>query len=550
MTAASYSRYSTNQQREASIEDQERNADHVARSNNEVITKRYRDKEMSGDSLDRPDYQRMLADANAGLFKTLYLDDLYRLSRDDVEIKQSLRRLIFIGVRVVTFDGFDSDREGWEMDAGMRGFIGNIFLVDQRKKTHRGLTGQALKGNNAGGKSYGYNHIPIEHPTKTDHHGRPVIEAVRREINEEQAEVIRWIFERYASGHSTKKIAAQLNERNIPSPRGGTWSFSAIYGHNKKGTGILNNPLYIGQYIWNRSVWVKDPDTRRRVRRERPQNEWITTDMPELRIVSQELWERVKARQIEVGRKNKQGKSGRGTKYLFSGLLVCGVCGSRYTLVNKTKYGCAGHTNRGSFHCDNKLKVSRQIVENRLLESLRKEMLQPEAIDLFRHEVARMLTASEQPGNRAQMRKELAKVEGKIRNIMAAIEDGVWTATTKTTLEQAEGDRDNLKAALDVPKTRIKITKVIPGLVGKYKALVANLSKSIPPDEIPEAREQIKAILGEEIRLIPKETHLEAEISGGYAGILELTGAVSMVAGAGFTTYRRPEPYILSIPLK
>jgi len=71
----------------------------------------------------------------------------------------------------------------------------------------------------------------------------------------------RWIFARYAEGWSVQRIAHELNARKVPSPRASTWVVSAIYGSPNKGSGILNNCLYQGLYIWNRSQWVKDPDT-------------------------------------------------------------------------------------------------------------------------------------------------------------------------------------------------------------------------------------------------------------------------------------------------
>ena len=188
MKAALYARYSTDKQREASIDDQYRNCEQYAEREGWTITERYKDEAVSGAKNDRPGYQQMLSDAKAKRFDVLLVDDLSRLSRDDVEMKQVIRRFKFWGIRIIgVSDGFDSDSKGHKIQAGVRGLMNEIYLDDLRDKTHRGLTGQAIKGNNCGGRSYGYQHIPIEDPTQTDQYGRLRVVAVKREIDSEQS---------------------------------------------------------------------------------------------------------------------------------------------------------------------------------------------------------------------------------------------------------------------------------------------------------------------------------------------------------------------------
>src|SRR6056297_2965035 len=106
-----------------------------------------------------------------------------------------------------------------------------------------------------------------------------------RTINEDQATLIRRIFAEFSDGLSPKAIAKKLNGEGIPGPSGKPWRDTAIRGHRIRGTGLLNNELYIGRRIWNRLRYIKDPDTGRRVSRPNPQEEWIITDVPEMRIV-------------------------------------------------------------------------------------------------------------------------------------------------------------------------------------------------------------------------------------------------------------------------
>ncbi|SMO84297.1 Recombinase [Paracoccus laeviglucosivorans] len=110
--------------------------------------------------------------------------------------------------------------------------------------------------------------------------------------------MVRRIFEGYASGLSARALAAALNAESVRSPGvgSGQWSFSTISGNAKRGTGILNNELYIGRLVWNRQRFIKDPGTGKRQTRPNPPEEWVIY----LRIIDDDLWQRVKALQDDV----------------------------------------------------------------------------------------------------------------------------------------------------------------------------------------------------------------------------------------------------------
>ena len=108
------------------------------------------------------------------------------------------------------------------------------------------------------------------------------------------------IFEQYGAGVSPKKIALFLNAAGTPAPRGGAWTASTINGNRARGTGILNNELYIGRLIWNRLTYVKDPGTSRRRSRPRATRERVTTAAPDLRIMPEALWATAKERQARL----------------------------------------------------------------------------------------------------------------------------------------------------------------------------------------------------------------------------------------------------------
>ena len=129
-----------------------------------------------------------------------------------------------------------------------------------------------------------------------------------------------------------------------------SWCASALNGNATYGLGLLNNRLYVGELTWGRTRWAKDPDTKRKRRTLAPEAEWVRVPAPHLRIVDDAVWARVKRRQQEIHQASAairtalhaHARTGRGPKYLFSGLLACGLCGHKFVILDPTRYGCSG----------------------------------------------------------------------------------------------------------------------------------------------------------------------------------------------------------------
>lgn len=245
---AIYARYSTDLQRDASIEDQIRVCEKQVRDSGGQVYQSYTDHAVSGASLMRPGIQVLMQDAAAGRFDQVYAEALDRISRDQEDIAAVYKRLTFAGVKLVTH----AEGEINELHIGLKGTMNALFLSDLRKKTHRGLAGKVEKGLSGGGKCYGYD---VVHSEERGH----------RTINEPQAAIVRCIFEDYAAGKSPKAIVFALNKEGVPGPTGKTWGQSFINGNRQRGTGILNNELYIGRLVWNRLTYMKNPETGKRV---------------------------------------------------------------------------------------------------------------------------------------------------------------------------------------------------------------------------------------------------------------------------------------------
>lgn len=503
--AAIYARYSGDRQRETSIDDQVRNCTRYADREGLRVVRVFHDKAISGSTRARPGYLEMRQSASSDAFDVLLVDDLSRLSRDDLEMKGLLRAFAWDGLRVVGIsDGYDSNRKGHKIHAGFKGLMNEMFLDDLRERTHRGMTGQAMKGYNCGGRTYGYRNVPIEDETRTDAYGRPCVVAVRYEIDEAQAATVRDIYAWYAAGRSYRWIASELNRRRVRASRGGTWATSAVKV-------VLENEMYEGRVIWNRKAWTKHPDTGRRVYRQRPREEWIVHENPELRVVSEDIVAAVRSRQHKRRDRSKGAFSpSSAQRYLFSGLLSCAECGGSFVIVANSRYGCATYKTRGQDVCDNGVSVSRHLLEERLLRSIKARLLAPGSFETFKRAAVEAIESRNATSRLAELRGRLKDAERVRTNLLNAIKQGVVTPTTADAMRDAEAEVSELKeemAGLDSGQ----VSGILPRALNRYQEAVEHLEERLSGHVEP-AREILKSLIGERVRIHRRGNHLEAEM--------------------------------------
>ena len=521
MRVAAYCRFSSDRQQETSIRDQLRNIEAYCQRNGWPAPALYQDQAISGSRKDRAGYQAMLEAAEMRVFDVLVVDDLSRLSRDHIESAQTIRMLKFAGIRVVgVSDGTDTARDGYKLETGLRGLMSEFYLDDLAKKTHRGLMGQALEGYSAGGLPYGY----------TSHHdGSGYV----RSVNQEQAKWVAFVFQKYADGYSPRRIASMLNELDVPSPRGNKWAHTALYP-DAKGVGMLGNPIYNGRQIWNKTAWIKDPVTGRRLRTMRPVSEWVITESPDLKIVDDDLWAacelRIKGLRSITKAQRDSGKNtgGRAANYLLSGILRCSECGGSYSIVFRDTYGCSTHKNRGKTACSNGLKVKRTTIESVLLEKIKKSLISEEAFRVFEAEARQAIKDLRPDQSGAQ--KRLREAQNEIGNIMGAIKAGIITSSTKSALLAAENKQADAEAEIKAAKS-YEPAQMLPRAKEIYRGLVSRLENI---DDVQMAREAIRELIGE-VRLVPEQGTLTAEIAeDGLSHVLQ----ISLVAGTRSVRYQ------------
>ena len=435
MRVAIYARYSSDLQRETSIDDQVAVASRYADEQGWTVLDEcvYTDAGISGSSLGGRPGVLALLDAAAQQprpFDALLVDDSSRVARDLRDALHVMRTLTFHGVRTIYISQqIDSNNEQAETLLTVHGLVDGLYLQEMTKKIRRGLAGQHDRGFHTGGKTYGYRTQPVLDATGRRDASGPIVLGKRLVIDADQTTVIRRIFDLYTDGTSMPQIADCLTADGVPGPRGTRWTKNTI-------TRLLTNERYLGYQIWGQHTFEREPGTNRKVRRARPGDEWRVAERPELRIVSDDLWERAQTRRTQLrgesgGGRPQGGRRGLYSRHLLVGLGRCTVCGKAISIVagghGSPRYGCPNSWQNGLTACDNRLTVMAKVADPLLLEGLQRELLRPELV----REITRAVTADisgrrkAHPSRRKSLRKRREAVADKLHHLVAAIEGGM-----------------------------------------------------------------------------------------------------------------------------
>ena len=306
--AAIYARYSSDNQRDTSLEDQVRRCRQLAEQHGLTVVPSliFTDAAMSGTKASRPGYQALLAAWEQGQFQALLLDTQSRLFRDEVEAAVTKKRIRESRVRVLCASGMDTGAAGWELLWTFQSGIDAEYVRHLAFNVKRGMDGALLRGAMVTRPPYGYRNVRVLDDDKRHLYST-------WEVNEAQAEVIREIFQARASGASVGSITRSLNERGIPAAAGGLWAVATIWS-------LLSNPVYMGVLEYGASRGGKCRKTQASKNKGRTEQ----FERPELAIVDSETFQRVQKRSSGLS------VSGRGGGVHWYSSLVQHVCGGTF----------------------------------------------------------------------------------------------------------------------------------------------------------------------------------------------------------------------------
>jgi site-specific DNA recombinase len=496
MRAAVYARYSSENQRPESIEDQVAACRRLASERGFRVLEDhvYADQAQSGARRDRLGLSALVSAAQNKQFDVVLVDDLSRLARDNYLMLSVIAELHFEGVRVVSVaDGLDSNDEEATLGIQIRGIFNELQLRDLKKKTLRGQLGQKQRGFSVGERTYGYRSVPFG-TIRMDKKGRPRPEGYKMEIEPREAAIVLRIFKAYADGLSLTRIVRTLNEEQVPGRMraGKGWSPATV-------SRLLDNEKYVGRWVWNKTESRRDPRSGRRRRFSKLESEWVVQEDDSLRIVPQALWVRARARRKEVRRSWPGGKGHRGFSqdqrgreqlfptHLLSGSMACGKCGATIAQVSGKGggyYGCLGAA-KGA--CDNKMLVRRRLAEKIILEAVSEQLTRTEHIryllERVEEEVVRLYAHI--PETVRVKETELVGEERRLANFVDFIGEGRGSQALAKALVETERRVEVLREELDgLRRSREKVFQAPPvewieeRLAGMQKVLERRTERS------------------------------------------------------------------------
>ena len=415
MKAVIYARYSSDNQREESIEGQVRECIAFAERKGYTVIHTYIDRALSGTRADnRPEFQQMISDSTLREFQYVIVWKIDRFSRDKFDSVKYKYALKSSGVSVISAtEPIDGSPEGQMMESVFEG-ISVYYIKDLAQKTSRGMTENTIKGKfNGGTLTFGYT-IDENHHFQLD----PV-----------NAPIVLDVFTRYSEGETIRSIIDDINSKMSNNGRKFTYHFL---------NWMLNNRRYLGEYKFQDTV----------------NNEAIPP------IISQELFDKCQHR-LNVN-KHKAGSFKKNKeKYLLTGKIFCGICGATISGISgtgkcKSIYRYYKCMNVKKHKC-NKKPVQKELIENIVLNA---------ALDIFKdkaliRKISKAcfdLQSKESPMLPA-LKRRLRENQKEIKNLMNAIKAGIVLKTTKSELEKLEAEQEQLEINIAMEKL---VKPVIP----------------------------------------------------------------------------------------
>lgn len=433
--AVVYARYSSDSQSEQSIEGQLRVCEEYAQKNNILILDTYIDRAMTGTNDLRPDFQKMIRDSKNKEWDYVLVYKLDRFSRNKYESVMHKRTLKENGVKVLSaMENIPDTPEGIILESLLEG-MNQYYSAELAQKVKRGMHETRLKGYFQGGTLlYGY---------QLD--GRKII------INEEQAEIVKYIYEQYSLGVFVRTIREQLAEKGIMY-KSKPFARNTVYN-------ILKNEKYSGKYMH--------------------EEELVDNMYPQ--IVPTELFNKVR----EKVNKNKYGSQSVRMIYLLKGKLKCGYCGMPISAdCGKTRHGklihyykCSGRKKK--INDCKKSVIQKDILEKFILDNVILKMKEPKIMNTIIKTLVDLQDKFQNNNSELSiMQKQKKQLENTLNNIMAAIEKGVVTKTTTSRLKETENQIEELEKKILIEKSRTSI-KISENVIREYYTNILELEPLI-----------------------------------------------------------------------
>lgn len=490
---AIYARYSSNNQRDESIEAQIRAIEEYAKRNNIQIVKVYVDKALTGTNDRRPEFQQMIEDSSKGLFDTLLIHKLDRFSRDKYDSAHYKRILKKNRVRLISvLENLDDSPESLILESVLEG-LAAYYSKNLSREVMKGLRETAYQCRHTGGRP------PIGYSVDPD--SRKYI------INEYEKGIVETVFSMYLNGYGYNQILSRLSEQGYKGRTGRPIGKNTLLE-------ILKNEKYTGVYIFNQTDG-KDAFGQRNSNRKKADEDIIRIEGGMPILISKEEFNIVQEKIFQ----NKRAPGAYKAKemYLLSGLTVCGECLNRldkeFSMMGNVKYSGRNKLKYVTYRCGNRdrtkecknKELRREYIENYVIHELERRIFNDNAIPhLVKHlnEYQKSVYNSKKSDLQG-FRKKLTEIDRQITNIIEAVSGGFTQSSFGVKLDKLE----NEKAQLEVQIAERQFSKEHPLITEvELRQLFVEFKEYISTRNVPE----IKKFIGSYVdKVIIYNEHVE-----------------------------------------
>ena len=448
--AALYARFSSDNQRNESIDAQERAIREFARNNNIILVASYIDRAKSAMTDDRPQFQQMIKEAAEHKFDIVLVHKLDRFARNrnDSIINRSKLKRNGVSLLSVTEPLDDEKPESIILEAVLEA-MAEYYSKNLAREVRKGLNENALKATHTGGRPpLGYD---------VDNATRKLI------INPQEAEAVRIIFKMVIEGHGYSSIMHCLNSRGYKTKTGSPFGKNSLYE-------ILRNPKYKGVYVYNKAASADPYIHTRNTHQWKDKSEMIILAGAVPQIISEEDFETVQ-RILQQRRRHNHGAKHHKEVYLLTGKIFCGKCGCRYSGNRKRSagnrapnitYRCNNRARRTGIDCDNK-EVNRDYLEDFVLKQIENAVFHKGIAEklLGRFQEYMLAANKEKQSVLARLKKEaeaIARQESNITDILAGgtISDAQQRLLLKK-LDELDSKHQNVLSLLEQQKAEMQV---------------------------------------------------------------------------------------------
>lgn len=477
-----YARFSSDNQRDESIDAQVRAIEEYCDKNNIRIVNKFIDRARSATSDKRPAFQKMIkfCESDVSGISMVIVHKLDRFSRDKYDSAMYKQKLKVKGIRVISvLENLENSSESVILESVIEG-MAQYYSANLAREVAKGQKENALRClHNGGDAPLGYDVAPDKTYL----------------VNQEEAQAVKIIFDMYINGYSYSNIIDKLNELGFLTKHKNKFGKNSLHG-------ILSNEKYTGIYVFNKTQ-RKGVNGKRNGHKQKSEDEIIKVEGGMPQIIEKDVF--LKAQEMMQKRKRAPGAHKATTLYLLTGIIKCGECAGYAMQRNKRKdkygndyisYRCGCRKQKRD--CNNK-EIKRDYLEEFVLTELEKHVLNDEAITALSKSLNERLRSKSNNNKEMldNLKNKLDKINKEIENILNAIMNGIVNSILKDKLDELEQVKLNLESKINELYIESNGTELVNITEDQIRSMFRKFKEFVLTRNLPECKKLISDYIKE-----------------------------------------------------